>query len=280
MIKIDFSKAIPPRLGTYLLGIIPGLFFEASVAIGDPSFAASVVRRVKEIYPFAPYALLVLFVASALLIGQGFFLAAWIGDLLVAFSFAVSRYAIRITLGSRWLYRYFGKLPPKQNIRLHRLSRVIVWARGREFPSAARPVLKCLHIATRRLLKARYGIDRKFGGLDDGEWGVWYSVLGKPLKAFQEALMVSRTLWGCGLAGLTALYAWPVLRERYFIAMCVICTFAGCYASVNINLWRFDPVKRSTARLQSVLLELSEARTVTDTPKSDSVTIGADAVPD
>ena len=41
MIKIDLSKAVSPRLAAYFLGLIPGLFFESSLAIGDPHFALS-----------------------------------------------------------------------------------------------------------------------------------------------------------------------------------------------------------------------------------------------
>jgi len=274
MIRIDISRAIPPRLGAYLLGIIPGVFFEASVAIGDPHFAASVVCRVREIYAFGPYTLLVLFLASGLLVGQGFSLAAWIADLLIASAFALWRYAIRITFGSQWLDRRFGKLqgiPPKRNSFIRLLSRLIFWARGREYSVEARPVLKCLYVAVERLLKVRYGIDvGRDMQRDDIEWGVWYSVLGKPLKGFQEASMSSRVFLGCGLAGFTAVYALSALRGRYFIALCIIFTFAGCFTSVDLARWRFNPVKRSIARLRSILLELSEASTMAEKPSSDS----------
>jgi hypothetical protein len=37
MIKIDASNVIPKRLGTYLLGIIPGLVFELTVAFESSS---------------------------------------------------------------------------------------------------------------------------------------------------------------------------------------------------------------------------------------------------
>ncbi len=273
MIKIDISRAIPPRLGTYLLGIIPGVFFEASIATGDPHFATSVISRVREIYPFGPSALLVLFIASGLLIGQGFFLGAWTADVLVNSAFALWGYAIRVTFGSQWFYRCFAKLqgmPPKQSGIIRLLSRVVFWARGRNYSSAAKPVLKCLYVAVQRLLRVRYGIDRRFGGQwDDGEWGVWYSALGKPLKEFKEASMSSRTFLGCGLAGFTALYASPPLRGRYFVALCLIFTFAGCFSSVDLARWKFDPVRRSMARLRSVLLELSEASVMTEKPNSD-----------
>jgi len=36
MIKIDVSNVIPKRLGTYLLGIIPGCVFELSIPYADP----------------------------------------------------------------------------------------------------------------------------------------------------------------------------------------------------------------------------------------------------
>jgi hypothetical protein len=274
VIRIDISRAIPPRLGTYLLGIIPGVFFEGSVAIGNPRFAVSVLSRVRDIYPFGPYTLLVLFLTSGLIIGQGFFLAAWIADLVITSAFALWRYVIRNTFGSPWLYRWFGKLqgiPPKRNSFIRWLGRVVFWARGREFSSAARPVLKCLYVAVQRLLRVRYGIERRFGGQwDDGEWGVWYSVLGKPLTDFKEASLSSRTYLGCGLAGFAALYASPTLRVRYFVALCIIFTFAGCFSSVDLARWKFNPVRRSMARLRSVLLELSEASTMTGKPNGDS----------
>lgn len=284
MIRIDISRAIPPRLATYLLGIIPGMFFEASVAIGNPCFAASVLSRARDVYPFGPYALLVLFLASALFVGQGFYLAAWIVDLVIVSAFALSRYVIRNTLGSRWIYRWFAKVQgirPKQNSFIRLLSRMIFWARGREYAVAARPVLKCLYVAVQRLLKARYGIDRRIGRYgDDGEWGVWYSALGRPLNEFKEASLASRTYLGCGLAGFTALYAVPPLRERYFVALCLVFTFAGCFASVGLARWKFDPVRKSMARLRSVLLELSEVNTTSerangDSEKSSSASIAA-----
>ncbi|MGB8949424.1 MAG: hypothetical protein WCC05_10485 [Candidatus Sulfotelmatobacter sp.] len=272
MIKVDISRVIPPRLGTYLLGIIPGVFFEASIAIGNPHFAVSVLSRVRDIYPFGPYALLVLFLTAGLFIGQGFFLAAWIVERVIAAAFGLWRYGIRNTFGSQWAYRSFAKLqgiPPKQNLFIRWLGRVISWARGSEFSSEARPVLKCLYVAVRRRLKVRYGIAFD-GQSDEGEWRAWYTVLGKPLKGFNEAALYARTCLGCGLAGFTALYTFPQLREQYFAALCLIFTFVGCFASVDLVRWRFNPVLRSLARLRSVSLELSEASTLAEKPDGDA----------
>ena len=112
-----------------------------------------------------------------------------------------------------------------------------------------------------RLLKVRYGIDSTYHlQSDGGEWGVWSSVLGKPLERFQDGYMASRTAMGCGSAGLTALYALPALRGKYFIALTLIFTFAGSFGIVDFLRWRIDPVKSNTARLLSVLLDLPEAK--------------------
>ena len=270
MIKLDLSKAVPPRLGGYLLALIPGMFCESSIAIGNPHFAASVISRAREIYAFGPYGLLFLFLASSLLIGEGFFLMAWIAYLLIVSAFVLWRFAIRNTFGSEWLYRYFGKLqgmPPKQTILIRSLGKLVFWARQRQFSTKARPVVMCLHIATQKLLKKRYGIKIPWQfDSEGGDWGVWYSTLGEPPKWFPEAKMASRTMLGSGLAGFTALYASPVLRERYFIGLCSLFVFAGLFATFDLILWELNPVRRSLLNLRSVLGELAST-TITTSEK-------------
>ncbi|HEY6303069.1 MAG TPA: hypothetical protein VIX14_08380 [Terriglobales bacterium] len=49
MIKIDASNVIPKRLGTYLLGIIPGLVFELSLAFADPALAHQMIERARKL---------------------------------------------------------------------------------------------------------------------------------------------------------------------------------------------------------------------------------------
>lgn len=275
MIKVDLSRAVPWRLGMYLLGVIPGVLFESSVVIGNPQSAAFVVSRLREFYPFGPYALLVIFLVSSLFIGQAFFLLAWVVDLLIALAFKLGRYAIRRTFGSQWLYDRFTKLQglaPNRNIFVRQLGRVVFWARGYEFSIESRPVLRCLHLVTRQVLEKRYGIDLAplLRHSDGSEWTVWYSALGKPGKGFKEASLASRVFIACGLAGITALTAAPALRGWYFIGLCFVFTFAGFYVAVDLARWRMSPVRRTMGRLQSMLLELSEVNTATEKRKSDS----------
>lgn len=250
MIKIDLSKAVHPRFALYLLGLIPGLFFQLSISVGNPHFVVSVMDRLREIYPFGPYALLTLFIASSLFVGSGFFLAAWIVQRLVFLGVGLWRFVIRATFGSQWLYRRFSKLqgnPPKQTVFIRLLSKLIFWARLREFPASARPVLECLHIATKQLLNKGYGIELTGHTQNGDNWSVWYSVLGYPVKWVQEGILTSRTCLGCGLAGFTALYASPALRERYFIALCSAFALPSLLVSFDLAFWNFDPRQKKHA---------------------------------
>ncbi len=145
MIKIDASNVIPKRLGTYLLGIIPGLVFELTVTYANPPLAHQMIERARQVYPFQGYALLAVFLASCLLVGQTFFLLAWFADWLIDFLYRAQRYLLlHLTLGSDCLYKAVGRLqgmPPKRNVR--HLWRIIMWARMKKTPFEIRPVVRC-----------------------------------------------------------------------------------------------------------------------------------------
>ena len=199
MIKLNISNLIPRRLVIYLLGIIPGLLFHLSVAFGDPNLAHRVIERAKQVYPFEPYALFVLFVFSCLLIGQTFFLLSWFADIFLSILYQLKRYFVRITFASWWMYKWFGKLqgiPPKRNLFIRSLSGLIFRARIDKRASQRALVLRCWEEAALQLLKQRYGIDKTDSPplLMDHEWEVWYSVLGKPPAILQEAVMTMRTI--------------------------------------------------------------------------------------
>ena len=121
MIKIDASNFIPKRFGTYLLGIIPGFFFETTLAFGDPALSLQLINRVRQVYPFHGYALLTAFVVPRLIVGETFYLLAWFFDWMVDLGYRGLRYFVfDLTLGSHWLYKAVGRwqgMPPKPSAR-------------------------------------------------------------------------------------------------------------------------------------------------------------------
>jgi hypothetical protein len=265
MIKIDASNVIPKRLGTYLLGIVPGLVFELSTAYSNPSLAHQVIDRVRQIYPFQGYALLCIFVVSCLIVGQTFYLLAWFADWLIDFLYRTQRYVIlHLTLGSDWLYKVVGRLqgaPPKRNVR--HLWRIIMWARQKKIPFEIRPVLKCQRMAATELLKRKYGVIPSKGQWEwvDQEWQAWLAVLGKAPVGFRETFLTMRTFLGCALAELAAIYTVPGLRNRYFVLMAGVLLAAGCFQSLSLARRRGEPIRSNLTRLLLLMEELAQAGT-------------------
>jgi len=262
MIKVDLSKAFSPRLVIYLVSVIPGLFFEASVAIGSPETARSIISDVGKVFLFPPYALLICFIASAFVIGHVFLLLAWFTELLLSAAYWAWRTAIRITFGSNTFYKWLAKIrqpPAKRGFFVRLYSRAVFAARMPRRFERAQPVIKCLCLASEELLKRRYGID-VMDSLSHNreEWYVWFSVLGKPLKSVTEGMTMMRTSLGCGLAGYLALPFAPNLRTWYFLGACSVFAAAGLYMTWNQLRWKTDPVNLNFLRLQSVLLDLAE----------------------
>ena len=290
LIKLNISNVIPRRLAIYMLGIIPGLLFHLSVAFGDPALAHRMIERAKQVYPFEPYALLVLFVLACLIIGQTFFLLSWFADIFLSILYQLKRTFVRLTFASWWMYKWFGKLqgiPPKRSLFIRSLSWLIFRARTDKHGSQRAMVLRCWDEAAMRLLKQRYGIDKTDNHrlLMDHEWEVWYSVLGKPPAMLQEAVMTMRTIFGCGLAALSALYIAPGLRNRYFVTIAVVLTVSGCYQLFDLAKWRQDRVRVDLVRLRSVLTELAETsgntrKTADDSDKGFEIAIDSNTEQD
>jgi hypothetical protein len=256
MIKIDASKVFPKGIGTYLLGGIPGIVFELTVAFGDPPMAHRMIERVEEVYPFQGYALLALFIASCLIVGQTFFFLAWFTDWIIDSLYRAQRFfVLHLTLGSDWLYKAVGKLqrmPPKRNVRY--LWRPIMWARGKKIPFEIRPVLKCQRLAATQLLKRKFAVTPSTGQWEwvDQEWQAWLAVLGKAPPGLRESFLTMRTFLGCGIAELAALYFVPALRNRYFVTMSTVLFAAGCFQVFSFVRLRGEPIRASLTRLRGL----------------------------
>jgi len=119
--------------------------------------------------------------------------------------------------------------------------------------------MKCLSLASKELLKKRYGIDVMDSLSHEGEeWHVWFSVLGKPLKSIAEGMTMMRTSLGCGLAGYLALPFAHSLCTWYFLGASSVFAATGLYMTWSQLRWRTDPVRLNQMRLASVLLDLAE----------------------
>jgi hypothetical protein len=285
MIRFDLSNAVPKRVGTYFLTIIPGALFESSVAFGDPQLASALLSRVKQVYPFEPYALLIIFLASCFLTGYIFFLSSRFADMLLGWVYRLSRYLGLGILRSAWVYRLLCKLQgdqtKKANIVIESLWHLVRrWSIG-SVSARIEPVIRCQHIAVEQLLKRKYGIKpsdipakRAF------ERDVWLAMFGKQPVVIGRAFLTMRILLASGLATLASLYVAPVLRNRYFILISTVLLLPACIQSFTLAGWRYEPVKVSLNRLGWILTELAEVDVATleeySPGKKPSVTVADD----
>lgn len=262
MINIDLSKTPSLRFLVYLLALIPGLFFLASIALGNPVLGGALTKELAKVYSLPQYAALFLALGSGFVFGQAFVLLSWMIETFLITLVRLPKAIFRKAFGANWLYRWFGKyqgIPPKRTIPVRILSRLIFSARAMDAdPADARVVRACLGAAVEKLLERRYGIERDRAGGPNGEWGVWYSVLGKLPVRYHENLNAGRTTLATGLAGFCAMTIAPSLIQRYFIAMCSLFALSGIWSALANFLHFRNRVNLDVFRLRAVLLELQE----------------------
>jgi len=263
MISFDLSKAPSLRFFVYLLALFPGLFFLLSVAVGNPQLAKTTIQQIAAVYSFPPYGLLLILVGSGFVIGQGIVLLSWLIEMILANAYRAPGAAFRKLFGAQWLYRWFGKhqgIPPNPSFVIRTLGKLIFLARAGELdPLDARAVRWCLAAAAEKLLERRYGIDpHRANGPNGGEWQVWYSVLGKPIKSLSESQNAGRTTLACGVSGYLSLSIAPQLIERYYISLCSMFVFAGLWTAGQHFFLARNPIRLDVLRLRSVLLELQD----------------------
>lgn len=277
MISIDLSKAPSLRILLYLLALLPGVFFLSSVAFAAPQLAKVAIENIKGVYPFAPYALFLIFLGMGFVVGQAFIVLSWLTETILFALYRLPRASFRNVFGGNALYRWFGKhqgMPPRRDFATRAIGKLIFLARGTQVDSSDAQAMRwCLMAATEKLLERRYGIGKqRASGGNGGEWYIWASNLGKPQKFLVESRNAGRVMLACGLAGFMALFLAPRLVERYYISLCSLFAFSGLWTAGWFFFAQRNPVRRDALQLRSVLLELqdcSPSRPKTDTTQAE-----------
>src|ERR1700734_1964217 len=258
MIHIDLSKVSAPRFLVYLLSLFPGLFFFLSVGAGNPQLAKATIDRIYEVHHFPAYSFWFLLVGSGFVVGQAFVLLAWLVEMILTGAYCTPQTLFRMVFGARWLSRWFVRVrgvPPRRTWAVRVLGWCIYRAtRPASDPQHARRARSCLGAAAEKLLERRNGIDNGRGD----QWGIWYQVLGRPVKPLVENRNAGRVTVATGLAGFVALGLAPGLIERYYVGMCSVLVFSGLWtAGWFFFAWR-NPVGREMLQLRGILQELRE----------------------
>jgi hypothetical protein len=248
------SAVVPPRAYTFAVALLPGLFFEISVLLANPSFYCELVARARDGFGLGHYEMLGLFLVLAFVIGNAFILLVTLIQRLMGYFYAlwvwVSEEVCIWPLSPLmvWLCKihWFGRRRRFRDFAMY----VQVRGSGLQMDEGGR---RLWAIVARRLLKDQYGIDPV--ELHQEEWNALYGTLGTlaitDLRGSMTMIVLEATGW-CGLAA--GLFAHE-LRGRYYLALSLLLILAGLlhdwYVAERLNNPRFFVVLKIRALLRA-----------------------------
>ncbi len=229
------SNVIPPRAYAYLFALIPGVFFEVSILLGNPSYVLQLVQKSRAGVALDRYMLLAIALFLAFVIGNGFMLLVGLIQRLLGLV-----HKVRV-----FIWRQFCKWPlaPFTNwIRrkpfwskrywVHEFGNYVIEKAAPDRPGVPTALRKCWARFAKPILETVYKI--KAEELDQEEWDALYGNLGTltPTEIRGSVFMIASEATGwCGLAA--GLFA-PALRNRYYLGFAVLLVFAGILHDWNV----------------------------------------------
>jgi hypothetical protein len=258
MIKVDISRIVPATAFRYLAALIPGLFFEVLVVVGNPKLAVGLVSWPRSALGFGYYTCASMALLVGFIVGNGFMLVVGLIERFMNFVYrlkkAVWKWLVRRLMlpavsrlireprwgGRRWL-----------NIAHRYLAKEIM------YPFGLREVERCWHIAKDELLRKQYGIEPSSSRHMEAD--VWYSVLGIPTADDYRINVLAIALEAAGWCGIAAIHFAPNLYNDYFVGFLCLLIFGGLIHDWRVVKWQCDPVLVRIVKLRAALNELRNA---------------------
>ena len=266
---VFLSKVIPENPYTYVAAITPGLFFEVSIFLGNPSLISRLAAEPQQIFAIGRATSIVIALILTFIIGYAFVLIP------VLVQYCLRRlYWVWWFLWKRFcswvLIPFLGWLmkpaPPKPGApvkvpflarqkTVHALNRYAFDITS-DTPEQVQRARQCWVVFARRLLSVRYGITPE--DLTDNDLGVLYWILGSPAREDLRGNLIMIALEATGWAGLVATRFAPALQTRYYF-------YFSAFLILNGLINDFYAVRLSTdiraipyMRIRAVLRELRE----------------------
>ncbi len=254
MVNIDLSKILQHKALIYLTALVPGLFFEVALLLGDPELVASIEYRERHVLNLNTYVGLFIAVFLAFLIGHLFMTIVTLIQYFLRFV-----YRTRVFL-QREICRTI--LFPLSN----RLTKKPFWVRYRFALSFHRWIVdhafldageenagyRCWRATASMLLKKKYDVD-----LDElkREWSYLYWNLGSPTAPELRGQLLAVASHAAGWCGLAAAWITPQLRSRYFLGFCIALIVVGLIHDYQVASRLADPVWIVSSRIRALLRE-------------------------
>ncbi len=249
MIQVDLSKAPHPRVAAYLVGLLPGLFLEISVALGNGFLLARYLAL-----PLNRYILLAIAIIFAYIIGNAALMFVWLLIFMVFNpTYRLWRRASRLlwTVIRNWAQRRLAGTKAKRRAMLFALY---------ERPFKPRRHLEALgrvHFSlVQKVVESQYGIT---GPDVKHDWQYWAAVLDRPSRRELRGDLLAMACQACGWAGLAAITLAPQLLNSRFVAFCIFLVSYGCLINLDIVRRQLNPEARATLRIHVLLNQLERS---------------------
>lgn len=258
VIHVDLSKLVPRRAYGLVAGLVPGVFFEASVLLGNPNLMRSYVNHARLDVGLGYYSCLILALALAWIIGSAFLLFVSLGQWLLA-----GLYTLRSKMWReacrRALIPYLTRRLRSQKVTFRRgVVRLLQYAGDKLTPPfRLRELYRASDAAVTALLKKHYGIDRQISHRD---WQVWYTLFGRPTSQDMRGDLPMLALHATGWSGVAAAFVVaPALKNPDFLVFSFFLILCGLIHDWFVAARRANPVLNAIVRARAILAELRDA---------------------
>ena len=258
MLNLDLSKTIPRGALSYLTALVPGLFFELSILIGNPELFGRQVESVQRHIPLRPSMQVAIALFFAFIVGSAFMvlvsfvqhLLCYIHSLRLILAEELARWPLIPLLSWMHRYQFFATRPRFHNLYVRTVNRVHSFWTDQE-------AYRAWNRFARRLLLDRYGID--LSNVRD-EWQHLFWALGTPTDVEWRGPLMMIALEATGWCGVVGTRLAPTLRSPYYYALCALFILAGLHNDYYVAGRRTDPIAITTGRIRAVLREYDKDR--------------------
>jgi hypothetical protein len=259
MLNLDVSKAVPRTALIYLTALIPGLFFEVSILLGNPELIGNHLAKTQHAIPLSPYLQLAIALFLAFIVGNAFMLFVALIQLLLCYLHRprlilveeLTRQPLLPLLNWLTQFRFFAS---RQRFHQFR-NRIAKHAADPEKPE--RVATTAWHRLARKLLQQRYGID--LSDLEE-EWEPLFWSIGTPTDVEWRGPLLMIASEASGWCGLAATLLAPELGNRYYLALCLLFILLGLHNDYWVALRRTHPAAIANGQIRALLREYEKDR--------------------
>jgi hypothetical protein len=263
------SNVIPPRTYTYLSAMIPGLFFELSILLGNPAYVRQLLDKSRAGFALDRYTILAVALFLAFVIGNGFMLFVGLVQRLLGFVYRVRAFLWRQL--RKWPLAPFStwiRQKPFWSRRqwIHVFANDIIERAGPFGSGVPEGVRKCWARFARRILES-YKIEHN---------DLLYGTLGTLTPREQRGSVFMIASEAIGWCGLAAAFLAPALRSRYYLGFAVLLVFAGIIHDWYLAERLSDPKTWGLLELRVIIRELERTSRLA-TPRHSDTSLGSDS---